>query len=98
MGRHAAAKQLCYRAVAAMGGCKPLYLLPFTPSLRPHFTAQELRDWSELMIERGLRIRVAFEEFFDLNETEAAILLPEDDEPEDDELAFLRDREEAKPY
>ncbi|ORX37353.1 NRDE-2, necessary for RNA interference-domain-containing protein [Kockovaella imperatae] len=98
MGCHAAAKQLCYRAVAALGGCKALYLLPFGSSLRPHFTPQELRDWADLMIERGLRLRVPFEEFFDVNETEAAIVLPEDEELYDDELGFLRDREELKPY
>ena len=98
MGRYSSAKQLCYRAVAALGGCKPIYLMPFSPALRPHFSPQELRDWSDLMTERGLRLRVPFEEYFDVNETEAAIVLPEDEELQDDELAFLRDTEEAKPY
>ena len=116
MGRHKVAKQLCYRAVTAIGGCKgkhaqrrrrhpdinastiELYLLPFGPSLRPSFTPRELRDWSELMTERGLRLRVPFEQFWDPIQEDENLALPEDHEPEEDELEFLREREGMKPY
>ncbi|WVW82554.1 hypothetical protein I302_104565 [Kwoniella bestiolae CBS 10118] len=99
MGRHQTAKQLCYRAVASLGGCKPLYLLPFSSSLRPHYTSRELKDWSELMMERGIRLRIPFERYFDTQEDEGRLLeLPEDDELQEDELGFLREREVAKPY
>nr|XP_031858056.1 uncharacterized protein CI109_006498 [Kwoniella shandongensis]KAA5525128.1 hypothetical protein CI109_006498 [Kwoniella shandongensis] len=100
MGRYQSAKQLCYRAVSALGGCKPLYLLPFHPSLRPHFAPRELKDWAELMIERGIRLRVPFEQFFSTEEEEMgpAIALPEDEELEEDELRFLSERQALKPY
>ncbi|WVQ97651.1 hypothetical protein IAU59_004765 [Kwoniella sp. CBS 9459] len=99
MGRHQTAKSLCYRAVSTLGGCKQLYLLPFTPSLRPHFTPRELKDWAELMIERGLRLRVPFERFWTNDEPEEILTeLPEDEEMDEDELGFLREREGLKPY
>ena len=51
------------------------------------------------MVERGIRIRVPFEQFFDtIVEDEGLMILPDDEELEDDELAFLRGREEMKPY
>ncbi|WWD09643.1 hypothetical protein V865_007771 [Kwoniella europaea PYCC6329] len=99
MGRQQTAKQLCYRAVASLGGCKPLYLLPFSPSLRPHYTPRELKDWAELMMERGIRLRIPFERYFDTQEDEGALLeFPEDEDLQEDELGFLREREVAKPY
>ncbi|KAK8866141.1 hypothetical protein IAR55_001292 [Kwoniella newhampshirensis] len=100
MGRFQTAKQLCYRAVSSLGGCKCLYLLPFAPSLRPHFTPRELKDWAELMIERGIRTLIPFEQFFltDEGEVEPVIALPEDEELEDDELQFLSERQAMKPY
>ncbi|WVR06081.1 hypothetical protein IAU60_003109 [Kwoniella sp. DSM 27419] len=99
MGRHHAAKQLCYRAVTALGGCKPLYLIPFSPILRPYFTPRELKDWGELMIERGLRLRVPFDGYWtNDDEDEGVMALPEDEEMGEDELGFLREREVLKPY
>ncbi|WVQ61954.1 uncharacterized protein L199_000087 [Kwoniella botswanensis] len=99
MGRQQTAKQLCYRAVACLGGCKSLYLLPFSPSLRPHYTTRELKDWAELMMERGIRLRIPFERYFDTQEDEGALLeFPEDEDLQEDELGFLREREVAKPY
>ncbi|WVF70250.1 hypothetical protein IAT40_005039 [Kwoniella sp. CBS 6097] len=98
MDRQQTAKSLCYRAVSALGGCKQLYLLPFTRSLRPHFTPRELKDWAELMIERGLRLRVPFERFWSNEEEMETIELPEDEDMGEDELGFLREREELKPY
>ena len=42
--------------------CTPdLHMLPFTPRLREHFSSKELQDWADLMIERGLRIRIPFD-------------------------------------
>lgn len=114
MGRHKSAKSLCYRAVAAIGGCKgqsclsydtrgvdllELYLLPFSPNLRPHFATRELREWAQLITERGIRTRIPFEAYFDPSaEEEPALLLPEDEELEEDELRFLTERETLKPY
>ncbi|OCF42136.1 hypothetical protein I317_04107, partial [Kwoniella heveanensis CBS 569] len=99
MGQPRTAKSLCYRAVSALGGCKQLYLLPFTPALRPHFTPRELKDWAELMIERGLRLRVPFDRFWtNEEEVEGVMELPEDEEMGEDELGFLREREVLKPY
>ncbi|OXG26985.1 hypothetical protein C359_05015 [Cryptococcus neoformans Bt120] len=70
MGRHQTAKQLCYRAVSMLGGCKALYLLPFSLPLRSHFSTHELKGWAELMVERGLRLRIPFELFWTTEEVE----------------------------
>ncbi|ODO05840.1 hypothetical protein I350_04901 [Cryptococcus amylolentus CBS 6273] len=91
MGRAASAKQLCYRAVASLGACKGLYLLPFSRALRPHFSGTELAGWTELAIERGLRVR------------DASGLWDTDGEEEmvsdgGSELGFLAEREMMKPY
>jgi hypothetical protein len=54
---------------------------------------------AELMIERGIRVRVPFEGYFDLSVVEdSALALPEDEELREDELSFLREREVLKPY
>jgi len=98
-GKPASAKALVYRALAANGGCKDLYLLPFSPLLREHFTSRELRALGELMAERGIRMRVQTEMFWEDVDTEDE---DEDDEdemdPGDYEYGMLRDREELKPY
>lgn len=58
-----------------------------------------MRDWADLMIERGIRVRVPFEQFWEnAGDDEAAMELPEDEELEEDELGFLREREMIKPY
>ncbi|KAK4687670.1 nuclear exosome regulator NRDE2, partial [Tremellales sp. Uapishka_1] len=105
MKRYSSAKALLYRAVMSIGGCKDLYLLPLESNLRPHFSNKELRDWSELMLERGIRLRVPFEEFWisQEQEDEERLRLDKLDEEEEeeaggDELTFLREREERKPY
>ncbi|KIR70905.1 hypothetical protein I310_05317 [Cryptococcus deuterogattii CA1014] len=101
MGRHQTAKQLCYRAVSTLGGCKALYLLPFSLPLRPHFSTRELKEWAELMVERGLRLRISFELFWMAEEEEGsgrAIVLPEDEVLAEDELRFLSERQALKPY
>jgi hypothetical protein len=74
--------------------------MPFAPALRQHFNSRELRAWAELMVERGLRIRIPFEQFFStiVEDEEGMMILPEDEDLEDDELAFLREKEELKPY
>jgi hypothetical protein len=50
------------------------------------------------MTERGIRIRVPFEQFWDPNEEDEAMELPEDEEPDEDELGFLSERQRLKPY
>lgn len=76
-----------------------LYLLPFSPALRPQFEERELRQMAELMIERGIRVRVPFEGYFDLAVGDEGVMaLPEDEELREDELSFLREREVLKPY
>jgi hypothetical protein len=75
-----------------------LYLMPYTAALRPHFSARELCDWAELITERGIRIRVPFENHFETRHDESILKLPEDEEPVEDELAFLGEIDGAKPY
>ncbi|GMK55153.1 hypothetical protein CspeluHIS016_0202090 [Cutaneotrichosporon spelunceum] len=101
MGRPKTAKELCYRAMASVAGCKDLYLLPFS-TLRAQFTSRELRDIVELMLERGIRVRVDTQGFWDhdhVTDDEDEI----DDEmigpvPDDYEYGMLREREVLKPY
>ena len=50
------------------------------------------------MIERGIRIRIPFEQFWDPNQVEEVMDLPEDEELEEDELEFLSERQKMKPY
>jgi len=67
--------------------------------LRQHFLPRELKDWAQLMVERGIRIRIPFERYWNNeDEEDMGIVLPEDEVLEDDELAFLRDRQSMKPY
>lgn len=76
------------------------YLLPFSLELRRHFSKQEHRDWLLLMVERGVRIKTPFEHLLEADEEAGLFLdqLPGDEVPEEDELAFLQQREELKPY
>jgi hypothetical protein len=77
-----------------------LYLLPFS-TLRAQFTSRELRDIVELMLERGIRLRVDTADFWDhdhVTDDEGS-----DDEmigpvPDDYEYGMLREREVFKPY
>jgi hypothetical protein len=71
-----------------------LYMLPF--KLRDSFTAQELREWILLMVERGFRIRTPFEHLLVVDDELQQ--LPSDEEPEDDELGFLQETQRLKPY
>ncbi|KAL1408845.1 hypothetical protein Q8F55_005659 [Vanrija albida] len=101
MGRSAAAKALCYRAIAAIGGCKDLYLVAFSPLLRASFTPRELRALSELMAERGIRTRVPTEGYWEDGDYDEADVVEEDEDEVgsgDYEYKNLRDREELKPY
>lgn len=76
-----------------------LYLLPFEEPLRAEFTGRELHQWSEMMLERGIRCHVPFEEFWSANDFAVEDLrLPDDEEPHDDELAFPRERNALMPY
>jgi hypothetical protein len=74
-------------------------LLPFDPRLRPQFAFRELHDWAQLMVERGVRVRVPFERFWTLDDVEAEqVQLLDDEEPMIDDLAFLQERQALKPY
>lgn len=77
-----------------------LYMIPFGPLLRPHFRPRELKEWAQLIVERGIRIRVPFETFWsDDNEGEEEMtVLPDDEQLAEDELEFLRERQTMKPY
>lgn len=93
------AKALCYRAIGELGACKDLYLLPFSPMLRPHFTPKELRAWADLMLERGLRVRVPFERFFAREEeSEAESDGEAAEEVGDDPFDKLHERVRLMPY
>lgn len=75
--------------------------MPFSLPLRPHFSTRELKEWAELMVERGLRLRISFELFWMAEEEEGsgrAIVLPEDEVLAEDELRFLSERQALKPY
>lgn len=66
-----------------------LYLLPFSPSLRPYFTPQELHSWTELMLEKGIRMRVPTERYWDASRVGRMGMLSgvgdgDEDEDEDD--------------
>lgn len=99
-GRGDAAKRLCYRAIAHLGGCKALYMIPFSPLLRPHFTDKELRDWAELMTEKGLRIRKPFEEYWQPEEEADVIGGDDGGDPMavDEAYAAFEDRKRLLPY
>jgi hypothetical protein len=99
-GRGEPAKRLCYRAIAHLGGCKALYMMPFSPLLRPHFTDKELRDWAELMTEKGLRIRKSFEEYWQPEEEVAVVGEDDGGDPMavDEAYAAFEDRKRLLPY
>lgn len=112
-GQTQAAKQLCYRALAAVGGVKgmwlshrpcltlsDLYLLPFDPILRPAFTEVELQQIHEQMMGRGIRIRIPAAAYWNPVYTGRDVEdeLPHDDEPAEDDLQFMRDRQALRPY
>lgn len=77
-------------------------MLPFTPRLREHFSKKELQDWADLMIERGLRVRVPFAKFFTPQDAVSDVEVDkgDDDEegPADDPLDFLQERKRLMPY
>lgn len=73
-----------------------LYLVPFQEPLRPYFTESELGQIVESMIDRGLRLRCDPGDFWTSHLAEAD--LPSDEEPHDDELRFLTERQALKPY
>lgn len=79
-----------------------LYLVPFS-TLRAQFTSRELRDIVELMFERGIRVRVDTQEFWDHDHVTDDEEDESDDEmigpvPDDYEYGMLREREVLKPY
>jgi hypothetical protein len=73
-----------------------LYMIPFQDNLRDAVTDAELTHIVEAMVNRGIRVRCDPEGF--ATALEAVDNLPSDEELEDDELKFLRDRQANKPY
>ncbi len=71
-------------------------MLPFRSDFIAAFTKRELYDWTQVMLERGIRVRVPVP--LAAGHLEPLITLPEDEELQDDELEFLRERERLKPY
>jgi hypothetical protein len=64
------AKALCYRALNHVGANKgepimhvwlivDLFMLPFSNSLLEQFSPRELNDWTQVMLDRGIRLRIA---------------------------------------
>nr|ODN96674.1 hypothetical protein L204_03383 [Cryptococcus depauperatus CBS 7855] len=94
MGRPKIAKEVWHRALSSLGACKALYLLPFSPLLRPYFSSGELAALAALGVERGLRLRVSPPHVAE----EGHVALPDDEALLDDELAFLTERQILKPY
>lgn len=83
-----------------IGFALALYMMPFSPLLRSHFTDKELRDWAELMTEKGLRIRKPFEEYWQA--AEESVLAGNDDGGDpmaaDEAYAAFEDRKRLLPY
>ena len=108
VGQPDAAKTLFYRAMGHVGSCKgedslaskadgvELYLVPFHERMRPSFTNEELTQIIEAMVVRGIRLRCDPVGF--TTSLEAGEELPSDEELQDDELEFLRERQANKPY
>jgi hypothetical protein len=74
-----------------------LYLLAFT-TLRDQFQDRELRALADLMAERGVRLRIPTDAFWDDVDTEEEDSDEEGGDRGDYEYGHLRDREELKPY
>lgn len=75
-----------------------LYLMAFRPNLRPSFTSNELEQIADLMLERGLRVRCPTDEYWSRTAPEDGPDLPVDEDVADDELRFLTEAHEARPY
>ncbi|KAJ9115024.1 hypothetical protein QFC22_005352 [Naganishia vaughanmartiniae] len=93
-------KRLCYRAISHLGGCKALYMMPFSQSLRSYFTDKELRDWADLMLEKGLRIRKSFEEYWQDETVQDTLGQDDGGDPmaADEAYSLFEDRKRLLPY
>lgn len=77
-----------------------LYMLPFSPLVRPFFTDKELQAWAEVMMEKGLRIRRPFEHYWHPM-ADAPKEHVEQGDPmreEDQVFDFLQERKRLMPY
>lgn len=72
--------------------------MAFRPKLRDSFSAHELEQIASLMLERGLRIRSSTDDFWSQAGTDDEAELPVDEEVADDELRFLTQAHESRPY
>lgn len=75
-----------------------LYLMAFRPRLRPFFTPNELEQIADLMLERGVRVRCSTDDYWSPTGPEDEAVLPVDEEVGDDELRFLTDAQQSRPY
>lgn len=75
-------------------------MMPFSPQLRSSFSDKELRDWAELMTEKGLRIRKSFEAYWQAEEESVAGELDDGGDPmaADEAYAAFEDRKRLLPY
>jgi hypothetical protein len=75
-------------------------MMPFSQNLRSHFTNKELRDWADLMLEKGMRIRKPFEEYW--QDEPMQDKLGEDDGGDpmaaDEAYSLYEDRKRLLPY
>jgi NH3-dependent NAD+ synthetase len=72
--------------------------MPFRRKLRPHFTPIELEQIADLMLERGFRVRCPTADYWSATDPNDEADLPVDEELADDELYFLTEAHESRPY
>ncbi|EJU01890.1 hypothetical protein DACRYDRAFT_22329 [Dacryopinax primogenitus] len=97
-GRVREAKSLLYRGVSECPWSKDLYLIAFHDLMRPNFETQELIRWIDVMVERGLRLRVEWAGIAeDHSVDQGAIQAWEDDTFDDAEWAS-NERQRLLPY
>ena len=78
-----------------------LYMLPFSPILRPYFSEKELQDWAEVMVEKGIRVRLPFEQYWRAVGMDDYLDRDDGGDPmkeEDRVFEFLQERKTVMPY
>ncbi|KAJ9104523.1 hypothetical protein QFC21_002019 [Naganishia friedmannii] len=65
-----------------------------------HFTDKELRDWADLMLEKGMRIRKPFEEYWQDETAQDTLWQDDGGDPmaADEAYSLLEDRKRLLPY
>lgn len=72
--------------------------MAFRPKLRPSFSQNELEQIVNHMLERGLRVRCPTDDYWSPAGPDNEAELPVDEEVADDELRFLTEAHESRPY